>query len=47
MPGIALAETPEDIDLDLVSAFRRRAVAGRVLVALYEPARGDLAARLP
>ena len=43
MPGIALAETPLDRDLDRMSAFIVRAVAGRVRVALYEP----LAARLP
>ena len=33
MPGIALAETPEDVDRDRVSAFIVRAVAGRVRVA--------------
>ena len=37
MPGIALAETPEDRDLDLMNAVLRRAVARRVRVTLYEP----------
>ena len=48
---ITFSDAPEHFDLDLVSAFRRRAVAGRVIVVLYEPGvvavRGDLAARLP
>ena len=50
MPGIALAETPEDIDLDRMSPFIMRAVAGRVRVALYEPGRRAFireTARLP